>query len=163
MKITKPAAFGALLEDHYRRVGERSMRDLPIYNDALSVEAVGFALHGEAIAGILITPWFMNVVLQPLDDRLASQPPGLSFAHVFPVGTLDFTVADIDAVGRIGTCSLFSPMFDFGDMDTARATASAALAEIVSPQVDQAAANRRPASAVDRRSLLRGSLTGARP
>ncbi|MDR3465133.1 MAG: [NiFe]-hydrogenase assembly chaperone HybE [Xanthobacteraceae bacterium] len=162
MKVTDPTEFGALLAEHYRLIGERSMRDLPVYNDSLSVEAVGFELHGEVIAGILITPWFMNVVLLPLDDRLASQRPGASFAHGFPVGTLDFTVADIDAVGRIGTCSLFSPMFDFGDIDTARATATAALAEIVSPRVDPAAANGRPASAVDRRSLLRGSLTGAR-
>lgn len=161
MKVTTPAAFGALLEDHYRRAGERSMRELPVYNDLLGVEAVGFDLWGDAITGILITPWFMNVVLRPLDDRLASRQPGASFAHVFPVGPLDFTVADIEAVGRIGTCSLFSPMFDFVDMDTARATATAALAEVLSPADHEA--DRRPAPTVDRRSLLRGSFTGARP
>ncbi len=162
--MTSPVEFASLLEDCYRRVGERSMRDLPIYNDALAVEAVGFGMRDATIAGILITPWFMNVILLPLDESLASQSPGSSFSHVFPVGAIDFNVADLDGVGRIATCSLFSPMFEFSSMEVARATAEAAIAEILTPPLDRDnQSGGRVAKTVDRRRFLRGELTEPRP
>jgi [NiFe] hydrogenase assembly HybE family chaperone len=156
-----PAEFASLLESCYRRIGERSMRDLPIYNDVLAVEAVGFRSCGDALAGILITPWFMNLMVRPLDGALASRSPGASFTHAFPVGDIDFNVGDIDGIGRIASCSLFSPMFEFSTMAQARATAEAALLEILLPP----ATHDRPAvkvAAVDRRRFLRGELAEPR-
>jgi len=162
--MTSPVEFAASLEECYRRIGERSMRDLPIYNEALAVEAIGFGTRSATIAGILITPWFMNVILLPLDGSLASQRPGSSFSHVFPVGAIDFNVADIDGIGRIASCSLFSPMFEFSAMDVARATAEAAIAEILTPPVDRGdQSSGWVAKTVDRRSFLRGELTEPRP
>ena len=162
--MTGPVEFASLLEDCYRRIDERSIRDLPIYNDALAVEAVGFGTRNATIAGILISPWFMNVILLPLDGSLASRSPGSSFSHAFPVGAIDFNVADIDGVGRFATCSLFSPMFEFSAMDVARATAEAAIAEILTPPVDRdGQSSGRVAKTVDRRSFLRGELTEPRP
>ena len=161
--MASPLEFASLLEACYRRIGEHSMRDLPVYNDALVVEAVGFRAHGDALAGILITPWFMNLILQPLDGSLASRRPGSSISHAFPVGVIDFNVGDIDGIGRIASCSLFSPMFEFGTMEQARATAEAAFVEILLPP----AARERPAAkvvaAVDRRRFLRGELAEPRP
>lgn len=161
--MTDCAAFAALLEDCYRRIGERSMRDLPIYNDALSIAAIGFDIRNDAISGILVTPWFMNLILVPRDGSLASRATGSSFSHAFAAGAIDFTVGDIDGVGRIASSSLFSPMFEFDDMEAAKATATAAMIEILtSPAAEQDQA-RKLAPAVDRRNFLRGALTEPRP
>ena len=67
------AAWGELLAGSYREIGERAMRDLPIYNDALGVEAVGFRRFNGTIVGIMVTPWFMNVVMPA--NRGSSLPP----------------------------------------------------------------------------------------
>jgi [NiFe] hydrogenase assembly HybE family chaperone len=47
----------------FERIGRESMRGLPFYNEALSVEAIGFERFGEGWIGVLITPWFMNLML----------------------------------------------------------------------------------------------------
>jgi [NiFe] hydrogenase assembly HybE family chaperone len=159
--MTDAIAYAATLEAIYRRIGEHSMRDLPIYNDALAVEAIGFAADDGAISGILITPWFMNLMLLPSDGSLATRALGSSFSHDFPVGALDFTVGAIEGLGRIASCSLFSPMFEFSDMAMARANAEAAIAEIRDPEPE--APKARVVTALDRRSFLRGALTEPRP
>ncbi len=161
--MASPLEFANLLEDCYRRIGERSMCELPIYNDALAVEAVGFATRDDAISGILITPWFMNLILQPLDGSLALRNPGSSFSHAFPAGAIDFNVGEIDGIGRIASCSLFSPMFEFSAMDQAKATAEAAFMEILLPPVDHERPAAKVGAAVDRRSFLRGELVEPRP
>jgi [NiFe] hydrogenase assembly HybE family chaperone len=163
MSMTSPVEFAASLEDCYRRIGERSMRDLPIYNDALAVEAIGFRVLGDALAGILITPWFMNLVVQPLDGSLNTCSPGSSISHAFPVGAIDFNVGDIEGIGKIASCSLFSPMFDFTAMDQARATAEAAFVEILLPPAEHERPVAKVASAVDRRRFLRGELAEPQP
>lgn len=161
--MTSPVELGNLLEVCYRRIGERSMRELPIYNDALAVEAVGFRSWGDALTGILITPWFMNLMLLPLDGSLALLGQGSSITHAFPVGTVDFNVGDIDGIGPIASCSLFSPMFEFSTMEQARATAEAALIEILLPPAEHERPAAKVAAAVDRRRFLRGELAEPRP
>jgi len=163
MSMSSSVEFASLLEDCYRGIGERSMRDLPIYNDALAVEAIGFRTYGDTLAGILITPWFMNLILRPIDGSLASCSPGSSISHAFPVGAIDFNVGDIEGIGRIASCSLFSPMFEFNTMDQARATAEAAFVEILLPPVAHERPATKVAAAVDRRRFLRGELAELRP
>lgn len=156
------AAWGARLADSYRRIGERAMRDLPIYNDALGVEAVGFHRLNGMIVGIIVTPWFMNVVMPA--DAVTQAAAGATAQVRFPTGEIEFTLSEVEQVGRIASCSLFSPMFQFADMLAARATAEAALSELMRPaEIDEAAGRRQPAtSTIDRRSLLRGTLTERR-
>lgn len=161
-----PAAWGERLAGAYREIGDRAMRELPIFNDALNVEAVGFRKVGDRVVGVLVTPWFMNVVM-PADD-CAFQPsaaPGSSFRFHFPAGDVDLTVSEVASAGRIASCSLFSPMFEFEDMSCARATAEAALAALMLPADDAEGARRRDrplASSIDRRNFLRGVLTERR-
>ena len=158
-----PVEFASLLEACYRRIGDRAMRDLPIYNDALDVAAVGFAIRDAAISGILITPWFMNLVLCPLDGSLASHSLGSSITHDFPAGSIDFTVGAIDGIGPIASCSLFSPMDEFSTMEQARATAEAAWLEILMPPAEHERPAAKVAAAVDRRRFLRGELAERQP
>ncbi len=153
-------AWGERLALAYREIGDRAMRDLPIYNDALGVEAVGFRPYNGTIVGIVVTPWFMNVVIPA--GEIAQEASVPSLRARFPAGDIDFAVSEVIPVGRIASCSLFSPMFGFADMASARATAEAALAELMLPADSEEAVRRRaPAttSTIDRRNFLRGVLT----
>ena len=156
------AAWGELLAGGYREIGERAMRDLPIYNDALGVEAVGFRRFNASIVGIMITPWFMNVVMPA--SAVAQASLGATLRIRFPAGDIEFSLSEVGQMGRIASCSLFSPMFEFADMAAARATAEAALAELMLPSDSEEAVRRRePAtSPIDRRNFLRGALTERR-
>lgn len=154
-------AWGELLAGSYREIGERAMRDLPIYNDALGVEAVGFRRFNGTIVGIMVTPWFMNVVMPA---SAARETAGTAQLIPFPAGNIEFTLSEVGQMGRIASCSLFSPMFQFADMASARATAEAAIAELLLPDDSEEAVRRRaPATTpIDRRNFLRGALTERR-
>lgn len=80
--------------------------------------------------GILITPWFMNLVRLPLqrDDTVVAV--GRTRKHMLRGEPFEFIGAHEPAIGAFAACSLFSPMFEFTDQDHARATALAVLAEL---------------------------------
>ena len=125
--MTEPAPARAL-EHAFRAVLDERMRGLPLVNDALRVEAVGFRPWGGHWLGVLVTPWFMNLVLLPLDGEAGDCPRiGESASHAFPAGVFDFIGAHDARAGAFQSCSLFSPMFEFADQDVARGTALAAL------------------------------------
>ncbi|MGJ5179245.1 [NiFe]-hydrogenase assembly chaperone HybE [Bradyrhizobium oligotrophicum] len=149
-----PAAWGEHLVSVYREIGDRAMRDLPIYHDALDVEAIGFSDYQGMTIGILITPWFMNVVTPSAEGSAGS-----SVDIVLPAGSFAFTIGEIAGVGRIASCSLFSPMFEFEDMAAARAAAEAAIAALMTPGDEPSAARATRSHAIDRRALLRGALS----
>jgi [NiFe] hydrogenase assembly HybE family chaperone len=123
----KPSPAGAL-EQRFDAIWQGQMSDVPIVNHALRVEAVGFRPWGDHWLGILVTPWFMNLLLMP---RVPAkwQPIGEreSRHFAFPAGVFEF-IGGLDRVlGDYQACSLFSPMFEFDDPGSARATAIAAL------------------------------------
>jgi len=118
-----------LLEAAFRRILAETMADVPILNPALQVEAVGFARHGDHWLGILITPWFMNLVLVPgAAESWQSVAPGLRLFRKFPSGDFAFLGSNEPEVGEFQSCSLFSPMGQFADQAGAREVALAALA-----------------------------------
>jgi [NiFe] hydrogenase assembly HybE family chaperone len=106
-------AIGADLARRYGEIAERSMRDLPVYNPALRVEVVGFHDDGARVVGIVVTPWFMNVVVatSPLGPAPVALPMGATVTHELPSGAYDFVVGDFGDFGRLDSLSLFSPMF----------------------------------------------------
>ncbi len=113
------------------RVAEDAMVGLPVHNGALAVEALGFRPHGEGFAGIIVTPWCMNIVVLPADPAaLPAVAVGASRQHVFPSGSYSFIMGRMDGVGTVETCSLFSPMDEFASQDGARAAAEAAVQEL---------------------------------
>jgi [NiFe] hydrogenase assembly HybE family chaperone len=152
-----PSAWGEMLAGVYREIGERAMRDLPIFNDALGVEAVGFRRFDRAIVGIMITPWFMNVIAT-VEER-SPHRSGATQRLVFPAGEIEFTISDVAPAGRIASCSLFSPMFQFDDMAAARATAEAAITALMTPSDNREEIKAADTSTIDRRNFLRGVLT----
>ncbi|MCQ4188618.1 [NiFe]-hydrogenase assembly chaperone HybE [Methylocystis suflitae] len=156
------ACAGARLADHYRRVHE-AMRDLPICNPALEIEAIGFRPYGAQALGVILTPWFMNLMICAADaEELPPKAPGETACWPLTAGRVDFVVGRLEGFGRVDSCSLFSPMDDFADHAAARAVAVAALDELFDPAFAEAraAAARRPAL-LDRRSLTFGAKRDA--
>ncbi|MBL8475967.1 MAG: [NiFe]-hydrogenase assembly chaperone HybE [Methyloversatilis sp.] len=127
------------LEALFRQIADTRMAGLPIVNGALRIEAVGFEPCASepdlpaAASGVLVTPWFMNLVRLPLarEDELGR----VGVTRRLAVGRehFDFIGAHEAAIGTFDACSLFSPMFDFASQDTAVATAQAVLARLREP------------------------------
>lgn len=135
------AELSARLQAHFAEVHRRSMADVPICNEALAVASIGFRLWRGQALGIVVTPWFMNIVVAPLQGSppvLAA--PGATRSVSLPCGKVDFLVADLEGFGRLLMCSLFSPMQDFVDQDAALATAKAAIEALM----DEAALAQAP-------------------
>ena len=122
-----------MLEDLFNRIREERMHDVPILNPKLSVEAIGFQKWNGYWIGVLLTPWFMNLMLLPTEDcdvGWTSQDIGSKHMHAFPAGQLEFILGNESAIGRFLMCSLFSPVFEFRDHDTARIVAKSAIEEL---------------------------------
>ena len=130
------------LEQCFQGVQQR-MADLPILNPKLRVQAVDFVLFQGNWLGVLISPWFMNLLyLRP--DAL---PLGTVVSHEFPAGCFDFVVGYEPELGFYQSCSLYSPMFAFEEQSVAVHTAQSALqALLASPELS-------------RRDVLRGHFS----
>lgn len=117
-----------LLEAAFRRIETGSMAGVPMLNPALRVEAVGFGRWQSHWLGVLITPWFMNLVLVPGGTgSWLSAAPGQRLFRKFPSGDFAFLGSEEPEVGEFQSCSLFSPMDRFADQVAAREVARAAL------------------------------------
>lgn len=151
-------ALGQSLETLYRGIFERSMHDVPICNTALSIAASGFRSYGGRAFGIVTTPWFMNLVAAdlPQGDPAPAVVPGTTVRIGLPAGEVDFIAGQLDGFGRLDSCSLFSPVFEFGSMDAALETAE----EAVRAFFDATSLHEPPPppAQVNRRDLLRGRL-----
>jgi [NiFe] hydrogenase assembly HybE family chaperone len=112
---------------HFRQIHEETFRGLPIANPMLEVEAVGMRKLDEHDFGVLITPWFMNLVLLPGSDRWDQYPQGSVAKVKLPGGTVDFTVGHDEVSGTMLTAALFSCVADFPDQSLAREVAREAL------------------------------------
>lgn len=143
------------LERRFDAILRTQMHDVPLVNPALRVQALGFRPHGDDWLGVLVTPWFMNLVLlprkagawRPLAQREAR-------ALVFPAGVFEFIGAQDAEIGNYLACSLYSPMFEFASDEAAAAVAAAALdalfdaGEEAAPTAPGPAAQLAPAAAL---------------
>ena len=142
--------IGSALETIFNQILAQRMQGLPVLNPALFVQATGFHRINDEWLGILITPWFMNLLLMPgLDSAWSGQNPGEKFAKTFPYGVFEFTLANEAQLGSYAQCSLFSPMFQFSHQADALAAAQAALQGLLTAQ--------KPRS-LSRLDLLRGAI-----
>jgi [NiFe] hydrogenase assembly HybE family chaperone len=121
------------LVDFYQGVFDDRFRDLPIVNPALELEAVGFRGLDEHELGVLITPWFMNLVLLPGTDRWDARPQGSVCQIELPGGKVEFTVSHDDVLGTTLSAALFSSVADFPDQTLAREVARETLRLLRSP------------------------------
>lgn len=114
----------ARLENTFRAVYAERMLGLAFVNPAIRVEALAFAPWKGYWLGVMLTPWAMNLLLAPRDPGAWRQLPlGEKRRYTFPAGSFDFVSAHNEAIGEYLVCSLFSPVLEFTDHETARQTA----------------------------------------
>ena len=93
------------LEAAFNEILQNRMYAMPVLNPALSVQALGFLRYQQDWLGVLITPWFMNVLLLPeADSTWQTQAPGSNFSRTFPYGVFEFTVANEAQLGVYAVC-----------------------------------------------------------
>jgi len=130
--MTCPDYLSQGLERAFSRMLRERMRHLPVINDDLRVQAVGFRPWQGHSLGVMVTPWFMGLMLIPREgDDWSGLQLGKKCIHEFPSGAYEFTVAEEDGIGRYQVCALFSPMARFADQETAVATAEAVLRGLI--------------------------------
>lgn len=149
---------GARLVRFFDGVLDDRVRGMPIANPRLRVEAVGFAAIGNDQLGVLIAPWFMNLVLVPGDDDFEHHASGDRQRVELPGETIDFQVARHAGVGTYLSTPLFHSVAEFPDQKTARRIALEILASLRRPP--HAATRARGSTVVSRRRFLAGNGTG---
>ena len=124
----------AKLESAFREIHSATMRDTPFLNHALDVQAVGFAAWEGHRVGVLITPWFMNLILLPgSGEDWSGLTPGEKEVVAFPSGAYEFLHNVRPEIGGYKACSLFSPMAEFKSREEAAAVAAAVLPALLDP------------------------------
>jgi len=124
----------------FKTIEVTRMDGVPVLNKKLSVDAIGFEPFGDFYLGVLLTPWFMNLMMLPMaghTDGLEGQKFGSKQSHALPNGQFQFIVGHEEAIGFYLSCSLFSPVFEFADQESALQTAQAALDEVLRVRDDE--------------------------
>ncbi|WP_114968372.1 [NiFe]-hydrogenase assembly chaperone HybE [Rhodoferax ferrireducens] len=175
--LTLPSSLAASLRartealvELFDNVAQARMAGVPILNPALRVEALGFELcegdgaeaggtHGAV--GVLVTPWFMNLVWFPLDRIDQPDRAGSSRVHQVGAESFDFIAGHEPAFGSFEACSLFSPMFEFPDQAAASATGAAVLATLRQPPEPAPVPQAKSTDLAARRAFLFGRRPSA--
>ena len=132
-----PDFFTIGLEKQFRRIlKKRQSQDKPInsylsddtlspvnhspLNSQLKVQAVDFRHWQWRCLGIMITPWFMNLMLLPNEgDEWQDVPLGTKTLFQFPSGKYEFILAEEEGIGRFQVHPIFQPMTHFDNQESA--------------------------------------------
>jgi [NiFe] hydrogenase assembly HybE family chaperone len=156
------------LERAFRRVQVERMQDVPILNPALEVAAIGFREWQGYSLGILLTPWFMNLILLPGEhEPWPELHLGETRLYSFPSGSFEFLLGDQEEIGRYLSCSMLSPVFEFQEQVTAVAAAEEIMRLVLeppqptpAPDVSEDASAPVPGAEPDAAMSRRGFLCG---
>jgi [NiFe] hydrogenase assembly HybE family chaperone len=112
----------------YAQIAAKRMQGLPFLHAKLQVQAVAFecdAAEPNLAVGILITPWFMNLLRLPLNDAAGQGmlAIGIKAERACGAHRFEFIGSHEAATGAFEAASLYSPMFEFADQAAAVATA----------------------------------------
>jgi [NiFe] hydrogenase assembly HybE family chaperone len=112
------------LEAVFGEIARTRMADVPIINSALRVEAVGFREWQSRWAGVLVTPWTINLVLLPgADAPLTPLALDENKTWDFPSGSYEFMGLNDPVIGACHICPLISPVSEFATHEEAVAVA----------------------------------------
>lgn len=133
----------ALVTD-FTEIWHAKMRDVPMVNKLLTVEAVGWVIHEGRPLGVLISPWFMNLIQLPGEEEdWSGLIPGAKEYISFESGDYEFIHNTREMTGGYKACSLFSPMGEFRSqqqaVDVGRAVMQALFMEEHRAETDRAA------------------------
>ena len=150
----------------FERTYRDRMQDLPIVRKDFEVQAVDFTAWEGRLLGVLITPWFINLILLPgPQEDWSKQRAGSKTTWRLPAGDVEFTAAVEERSGPYQSCALFSSLAEFPDQASARRVAQAVIPRLLNGAGQ--AASSRPGDVsgriaardrVSRRDVLRGRL-----
>jgi [NiFe] hydrogenase assembly HybE family chaperone len=137
---------------------DATMRDLPLYNDKIAIEAIGFRSFGDnALVGVLLTPWFMNLVVLPVEPvPMDMAAVGKAALIELPAGKRSFVVGGDEVIGLFKAYSLHSPVLNFTLPGQAHAEARRMLDFLMSPPAEEGAAPEASGRGLNRRALFLG-------
>ncbi|CCB63683.1 MULTISPECIES: [NiFe]-hydrogenase assembly chaperone HybE [unclassified Hyphomicrobium] len=116
------------LAEAFQNIFNTKMRDVPFCNRSLSVEAIGFRIWEGRVIGILLAPWFMNLIILPGPaEDWSHHQVGDKRVFSFPSGRYEFLYNSRPPVGSYFACSLFSAMGEFASQLQATDVARAAI------------------------------------
>lgn len=133
----------AELVRHFENIYIEHMQGLPIVNPRVEVEAVCFRDFGGHQLGVLITPWFMNLVLLPAGEERDDGAQGDTSSIDFPSGPIEFTTSCDDILGTYLTAVLFRSVADLPDQATAREVAMQVMKELFVEACNERSISRR--------------------
>jgi len=118
-------------------IEQERMQGIPIVNKALKVQAIGFTHWEEHFIGILITPWFMNLMLLPKQgEDWSNLEPSSREEHIFPAKSCTFIVNELEDFGFYKSHPLHSPMFNFDNQQDAVDVAESFLQNLLDDNVE---------------------------
>lgn len=118
----------------FERILREQMAGLPLLNNELSVATVGFQTFAGRVAGVVIAPWMMSLILFPgADDAWEGMPLGSKESFPFPGGAYRCMSNTIDGLGAVMMYSVHSPMRAFPNQESALAEASGFLQRAMTP------------------------------
>jgi len=124
-----------ILESTFNKIYRERMIDVPITNEKIEVRAIAFQRWQASYLGVMITPWFMNLMLLPGETENWDDRQELSATtYTFPSGNYEFLTGFEPNIGKYQMCSLFSPMFEFSDNNSAIETARAIIKELMNSE-----------------------------
>lgn len=122
----------AALVAAFMRIAATRMAGIPLCNPALRVATVGFRPWEPGTeVGVLVTPWALNlmVISSSCDDSLRLAADTRQHRE-FPSGGYDFLGGEEPECGAFQFCSLFSPVFEFRDQESAVEVAEVIITEL---------------------------------
>jgi len=129
--FVSPEAWASRLEAKFSQILIERMVDVPVINERLHVESAGFQEWNGHVLGVLVTPWFMNLLLLPgIEDDWSELKVGFKRSFAFEAGSFEFIMGEEQEIGKFMSCSMFSPMFEFESHDAAMVTANAIVEEL---------------------------------
>lgn len=122
--MMQPEQAAILIEQVFTRILHEQMAGIPILNNRLRVETVGFRIYQGRCVGVLITPWLMCLVMLPAEgEEWGDLKLGSKQEYRFPANSFRFMVNRVDGIGCYNSYSLHSPMHEFHSQEHAVAAA----------------------------------------
>jgi [NiFe] hydrogenase assembly HybE family chaperone len=125
--MTQPEQAAILFEQVFTRIQHEQMAGIPILNNSIKVQTLGFQIYQGRCIGVLITPWLMSLVMLPEDEDWSDLKLGSKQEHWFPANSFRFIVNQVDGIGFYQSHSLYSPMHKFSSQEHAVAAAESFL------------------------------------
>jgi len=140
MSLWSPEQAAGAVQAVFERILREQMAGLPLLNRELEVATVGFRMHEGRIAGVVVTPWMMSLLLFPGEgDQWETLALGAKESFDFPGGRYRFMANTIEGLGRLMMYSVYSPMHEFANQASACAEAERFLTRVMTPTTDGAA------------------------